>query len=100
MLIECYSDRCRSIGHDVADIDQGQVILLELNKTILISSQVQYERLPELFREGRIWRQVVLSLILNWLIGPFVRHSSKNCSAQGLRADPLDHARLGMGNPA
>lgn len=37
-----------------------------------ILTKVQYERLPALFRTVHIWRQVVLSLILNWIIGPFV----------------------------
>ncbi|KAG7562962.1 hypothetical protein FFLO_01652 [Filobasidium floriforme] len=37
-----------------------------------ILTKVQYERLPALFRTIHIWRQVILSLILNWIIGPFV----------------------------
>jgi ACR3 family arsenite transporter len=36
---------------------------------------VQYERLHILFRSGHLWRQVVLSLVLNWVLGPFVRAS-------------------------
>ncbi|KAK8844837.1 arsenical-resistance protein [Kwoniella newhampshirensis] len=31
-----------------------------------------YERLPVLFPTVHIWRQVWLSLILNWIIGPFI----------------------------
>lgn len=41
---------------------------------IWVGGTVQYERLPALFRTVHIWRQVVLSLILNWIIGPFVSH--------------------------
>ncbi|WVR04885.1 arsenical-resistance protein [Kwoniella sp. DSM 27419] len=37
-----------------------------------LTQAVQYERLPTLFRSGHIWRQVLLSLMLNWIIGPFI----------------------------
>ncbi|WWD22612.1 arsenical-resistance protein [Kwoniella shandongensis] len=37
-----------------------------------ILTKVQYERLPVLFRTVHIWRQVWLSLVLNWIIGPFI----------------------------
>ncbi|ORY26594.1 sodium bile acid symporter family-domain-containing protein [Naematelia encephala] len=35
-------------------------------------TKVQYERLPELLKTRRLWEQIIVSLILNWLIGPFV----------------------------
>jgi ACR3 family arsenite transporter len=45
-------------------------------------STVQYERLPALFRTVHIWRQVVLSLILNWIVGPFVSRLTRvSCGA-------------------
>jgi ACR3 family arsenite transporter len=38
-----------------------------------ILTKVQYEKLPQIFATSRIWYQVGISLILNWIIGPFVR---------------------------
>lgn len=35
-------------------------------------TKVQYERLPFLFTERRLWVQIALSLVLNWIIGPFM----------------------------
>ena len=32
--------------------------------------KVRYELLLELFRSRDLWRQVALSLVLNWLVGP------------------------------
>ncbi|EKD05004.1 hypothetical protein A1Q2_00703 [Trichosporon asahii var. asahii CBS 8904] len=37
-----------------------------------ILTKVQYERLPQMLRKGHIWRQVTLSIILNWIVGPFI----------------------------
>ncbi|EPQ32061.1 uncharacterized protein PFL1_00259 [Pseudozyma flocculosa PF-1] len=37
-----------------------------------ILTKVQYERLPALFRTRRLWYQIGLSLVLNWIVGPFV----------------------------
>lgn len=37
-----------------------------------ILTKVQYERLPTMFRTRRMWVQVGFSLILNWIIGPFL----------------------------
>lgn len=36
---------------------------------------VQYERLPQILRTKHIWSQIAISIILNWIIGPFVRLS-------------------------
>jgi ACR3 family arsenite efflux pump ArsB len=33
---------------------------------------VQYEKLPAMFQTVTLWRQIVLSVVLNWIIGPFV----------------------------
>lgn len=33
---------------------------------------MQYEKLPQTFQTSKIWAQIALSLILNWLIGPFI----------------------------
>ncbi|KAK9893190.1 arsenical-resistance protein ACR3 [Cystobasidium minutum MCA 4210] len=37
-----------------------------------VLTKVQYERLPEIAREKKLWYQIGISLILNWVIGPFV----------------------------
>lgn len=37
-----------------------------------VLTKVQYERLPEITRERRLWYQIGISLILNWLIGEWV----------------------------
>ena len=34
--------------------------------------RVQYEQFPRLFRTRNLWFQIFLSIILNWLIGPFL----------------------------
>lgn len=34
-----------------------------------VLTKVQYERLPELVRERKLWYQIGISLILNWVIG-------------------------------
>jgi hypothetical protein len=33
---------------------------------------VQYEKLPAMFQTVTLWRQIILSVVLNWIIGPFV----------------------------
>lgn len=37
-----------------------------------ILTKVQYERLPAVFSTPNIWQQLALSIILNWVIAPFV----------------------------
>lgn len=37
-----------------------------------ILTKVQYERLPSLLRSSHIYRQIGMSLFLNWIVGPFV----------------------------
>lgn len=37
-----------------------------------ILTKVQFERLPTLFKTKKMWMQVGLSLVLNWIIGPFL----------------------------
>ncbi|KAK9897955.1 arsenical-resistance protein ACR3 [Cystobasidium minutum MCA 4210] len=37
-----------------------------------VLTKVQYERLPELAMERKLWYQIALSLFLNWVIGPFM----------------------------
>lgn len=34
-----------------------------------VLTKVQYERLPELAMERKLWYQIALSLFLNWIIG-------------------------------
>jgi len=33
---------------------------------------VQYEKLPAMFQTVTLWRQIALSVVLNWILGPFV----------------------------
>lgn len=37
-----------------------------------ILTNVQYERLPKIFSESRIWLQLFVAIIINWILGPFV----------------------------
>lgn len=37
-----------------------------------ILTKVQYERLPKIFSTPNIWQQLALSILLNWVITPFV----------------------------
>ena len=37
-----------------------------------ILTKVQYERLPKVFSTPNIWQQLALSILLNWVIAPFV----------------------------
>ncbi len=33
---------------------------------------MQYEQFPRLFRTWALWRQITLSLVLNWVLAPFL----------------------------
>lgn len=35
-------------------------------------TKVQYEKLPKIFTTKALWSQIIISLLLNWIIGPFV----------------------------
>lgn len=37
-----------------------------------ILTKVQYERLPQMFSTKRLWYQLAVSLVLNWILGPFL----------------------------
>src|ERR1700744_333381 len=37
-----------------------------------ILTRVQYETLPTLFRSRSVWIHIFISLILNWIVGPFI----------------------------
>ncbi|OCF40861.1 arsenical-resistance protein [Kwoniella heveanensis CBS 569] len=37
-----------------------------------ILTKVQYEKLPTLFRSTHMWRQILLSILLNWIAGPLI----------------------------
>ncbi len=37
-----------------------------------ILTKVQYERLPQMFATKRLWYQLAMSLVLNWVLGPFL----------------------------
>lgn len=45
-----------------------------------VLTKVQYERLPEIAREKKLWYQIGISLVLNWIIGQ--RYS---CSSHTVR---------------
>ncbi|KDN52355.1 arsenical-resistance protein ACR3 [Tilletiaria anomala UBC 951] len=37
-----------------------------------ILTKVQYEKVPQTFQTRKIWAQIAVSLILNWVVGPFL----------------------------
>lgn len=37
-----------------------------------VLTKVQYEKIPTLFSSAKIWIHIGISLVLNWLIGPFI----------------------------
>ncbi|KAG8844718.1 hypothetical protein FRB91_002376, partial [Serendipita sp. 411] len=37
-----------------------------------ILTKVQYERLPSIFKQRRIWIHILVSIVLNWIIAPLV----------------------------
>ena len=37
-------------------------------------TKVQYEKLPAIVTTRALWEQLVVSIAINWVIGPFVRH--------------------------
>lgn len=37
-----------------------------------ILTKVQYERLPQMFATRRLWYQLAMSILLNWVLGPFL----------------------------
>ena len=37
-----------------------------------VLTKVQYETLPTIFSTSRLWKHVGISVILNWIIGPFI----------------------------
>jgi len=37
-----------------------------------VLTKVQYERLPSIAKQRKLWYQIGVSLVLNWLIGPFL----------------------------
>ncbi|KAF8200163.1 sodium bile acid symporter family-domain-containing protein [Pholiota molesta] len=37
-----------------------------------VLTKVQYEALPSVFRTSKLWKHLFISLVLNWIVGPFV----------------------------
>ena len=37
-----------------------------------VLTRVQWESLPKLFSSSQLWTHIILSVILNWIIGPFI----------------------------
>lgn len=35
-------------------------------------TKVQYEKLPKIVTTRELWEQIAVSLVLNWIVGPFV----------------------------
>ena len=83
----------RSTGDDVADSHEryGSSHLREEETNVT----VQYEKLPAMFQTVTLWRQIALSVVLNWVLGPFVRIPE---SVMRSMADQLDHASSRLGN--
>lgn len=66
---------CLSVSHRNTCLTVAIVVgLLVMMWPIL--TKVQYERLPKILRTKHIWRQIGISIILNWVIAPFVSASS------------------------
>ena len=38
----------------------------------IFCAQVRYELLGQMFRDRSLWRQLALSVVLNWLLGPLI----------------------------
>ncbi|CEH13086.1 ARSENICAL-RESISTANCE PROTEIN 3 [Ceraceosorus bombacis] len=49
-----------------------------------ILTKVQYERLPGVFKTRNIWSQLLLSLLLNWIVGPFLMLALSWCTLPDL----------------
>ncbi|PPQ64059.1 hypothetical protein CVT24_008872 [Panaeolus cyanescens] len=37
-----------------------------------ILTKVQYEKLPAIFSTSRLWKHIGISIVLNWIVGPFL----------------------------
>ena len=57
---------------------------------------MQYEKLPAMFQTVSLWRQIAVSIVLNWIVGPFVRQEDRFRPVLQ-RTDCLDHAGCRMG---
>jgi arsenite transporter len=56
-------------------IDQSLLQAIAIGLIVMmwpILTKVQYESLPEIFSSRRIWVQIGLSMMLNWIVGPLV----------------------------
>ncbi|PVG01340.1 arsenical-resistance protein ACR3 [Serendipita vermifera] len=58
-----------------------------------ILTKVQYERLPAIFSTRSLWVHILLSLVLNWIIGPFVM---LGLAWATLPEERLQHERQGV----
>jgi ACR3 family arsenite transporter len=57
----------------VHDTDQDKAIAIGLLVMMWpILTKVQYEALPRLLSSRTLWRHVLISLVLNWIVGPFL----------------------------
>lgn len=56
-----------------------------------ILTKVQYERLPQMFATRRLWYQLAMSLVLNWVLGPFLM-----LGLAWATLPDLDHYRVGI----
>ena len=37
-----------------------------------VLTKIQYETLPGIFQTKRLWKHLFISLVLNWIVGPFL----------------------------
>ncbi|KAK4687193.1 arsenite transporter, partial [Tremellales sp. Uapishka_1] len=56
-------------------------------------SKVEYERIPAMMKSRGMWKQVAFSLVVNWIVGPFVRPSSD--PGQDPHTDEREQVMLG-----
>jgi hypothetical protein len=56
-------------------------------------TKVQYEKLPTMFTTRALWEQLLVSLVINWVIGPFVSAPVSS----GHPADMSDNVWMCMG---
>lgn len=65
------SYRYRLAGH-VSLSSVFNIRLTSYTRMWPVLTKVQYERLPEILSTRKIWIHIGVSLVLNWLIGPFL----------------------------
>jgi len=62
-----------------------------------ILCKIRFESLHHIFREKGIWVQMAFSIVLNWIIAPFLMVSYSNSSVAEILTDLVSLAGLGVG---